>query len=217
MLPIRRSEMGANFARLTMMVSAFVCLAMLIGCVSPTSFQSARIEQLIVPAIRWGGTPADTSMARTHTISRITLHHQGETFPPGKDAAQYLRDLQKWSRATKKWVDVPYHYAIDLDGNIYQGRDIAFAGDTNTAYDPAGHALIEVVGNYEEAEPNAAQLDAVVALMTLLAAKYSVPVELIRGHRDYASDTVCPGKNMQRYLENGYFRERVRKNLSSMN
>ncbi len=209
--------MPVNFAKAMILVSACLCMAMLIGCVSPTPFQPANIEQLIVPASRWGGTPADASSARAHTISHITLHHQGETFPPGKDAAKYLRDLQKWSRTTKMWIDIPYHYVIDLDGTIYQGRDIAFAGDTNTAYDPAGHALIEVVGNYEEVEPNAAQLDAVVALMTMLAAKYSVPLEWIRGHRDYVHDTVCPGKNLQRYLENGFFREKVRKNLASMN
>ncbi len=115
------------------------------------------------------------------------------------------------------WIDIPYHYVIDLNGTIYRGRDIAFAGDTNTTYDPAGHALIEVVGNYEEIEPNAAQLDAVVALMTMLAAKYSLPPEMIRGHRDYVRDTVCPGKKLHRYLENGFFRDRVRKNLASMN
>ncbi len=209
--------MHVTFEKSVIFLAMGLFMAMLIGCVSPTPFPSTGVEQLIVPMSRWGGTPAEPSIARAHTISRITLHHQGETFPPGKDAAQYLRDLQKWSRTTKMWIDIPYHYAIDLDGNIYQGRDIAFAGDTNTAYDPAGHALIEVVGNYEEVEPNAAQLDAVVNLMTMLAAKYSVPLDLSRGHRDYVKVTVCPGKNLQRYIENGFFRERVRKSLASMN
>jgi N-acetyl-anhydromuramyl-L-alanine amidase AmpD len=141
------------------------------------------------------------------------LHHQGLAFPRGKDPQQYLRDLQSWSRKTKQWVDVPYHYVIDLDGLIYEGRDIRFAGDTNTAYDPAGHALIEVVGNFEEVEPNAAQLDAVTNLMAMLATRYGVAVENIRGHRDVAPGTECPGKNLYRYLENGYFQSRVREKL----
>lgn len=200
--------------RLPSLLFAGVCIVVGAGCALRAPLQIAAVEVKIIPVSQWGGTPADSSGARTHTISRITLHHQGETFPRGKDPAQYLRDLQRWSRATKKWIDVPYHYAIDLDGNIYQGRDIAFAGDTNTAYDPAGHALIEVVGNHDVTEPNTAQLDAVVALMTLLAANYAVPLDSIRGHRDYARDTVCPGKNLYRYLENGYFRDRVRDNLA---
>ena len=108
---------------------------------------------------------------------------------------------------------MPYHYVIDLDGNLYEGRDIRFAGDTNTEYDPAGHALIEVVGNYEESEPNQAQLETLVELMTMLAAKYAIEPDAIRGHRDFSDQTVCPGKNLYRYLDNGYFQERVRENL----
>ena len=106
---------------------------------------------------------------------------------------------------------------IDFDGNIYQARDIRFAGDTNTEYDPAGHALIEVVGNFEEIEPNPSQLAAVTILMTMLAQKYSVPPDAIRGHRDYSTATECPGKNLYRYLAEGYFHKRVRANLASMN
>jgi N-acetylmuramoyl-L-alanine amidase len=168
----------------------------------------------MVSVAQWGGTPANATLARPHTISRITLHHQGVAFPRERDPQQYLRDLQSWSRATKAWIDVPYHYIIDLDGRVYEGRDIRFASDTNTSYDPLGHALIEVVGNFEEVEPSAAQLEAVANLMALLAVRYSVPVENIRGHRDYA-DTECPGKNLYRYLENGYFHQQVRARLAA--
>ena len=173
-------------------------------------------EPDIISVRQWGGSPANESLARRHSISRITLHHQGATFPRGKDPRGYLRDLQTWSRTTKGWIDVPYHYVIDLDGRVYEGRDIRFAGDTNTGYDPAGHALIEVVGNFEEVEPNEAQLDAVVKLMALLAARYDVPVAAIRGHRDVAPDTECPGRNLYRYLENGFFRGQVAARLAGM-
>ena len=189
---------------------------MLSACVSTNPAGAPSPQAIaIMPVKQWGGTPADDSKARLHTINRITLHHQGEPFPRGKDPVQYMRDLQKWSRDTKGWIDVPYHYIIDLDGRIYEGRDIRFAGDTNTTYDPAGHALIEVVGNFEEVEPNAAQLEAVVNLMTHLAAKYHVPAEGIRGHRDYV-ETLCPGRNLYRYLQDGYFTTAVRNKLAAV-
>jgi hypothetical protein len=168
----------------------------------------------IVSVAEWGGTPADESRARRHTIERITLHHEGVPHRADRDPTEYLRSLQNWSRKTKGWIDIPYHYVVDLQGRIYEARDIAFAGDTNTEYDPAGHALIEVVGNLDEVEPNAAQLDAVARVMTLLAMKYKVPLEAIRGHRDYAPGTVCPGKHLYKYLENGYLRDKVRANLT---
>jgi hypothetical protein len=173
----------------------------------------AEVERSIIPVAAWGGTPADPALVRKQTITHITLHHQGEPFPEGKDPVQYLRTLQAWSRSTKHWADIPYHYIIDLDGHIYAGRDINYAGDTNTEYDPMGHALIEVVGNFEEVEPNQKQLDAVVDLMAMLAAKYHVPVERIASHRDYSGQTVCPGKNLYRYVQEGYFREKVAQRL----
>jgi hypothetical protein len=173
------------------------------------------VERGIVSVAAWGGTPADPLKARKHHITHITLHHQGEPFTPGSDPVQYLRRLQAWSRATKGWLDIPYHYVIDLDGRVYAGRDIAYAGDTNTEYDPTGHALIEVVGNFEEVEPNQKQLDAVVDLMAMLAAKYKVPAGRILSHRDYTRGTLCPGANLYRYVANGYFRDQVGARLAA--
>jgi hypothetical protein len=172
------------------------------------------VEHQIVSVAQWGGTPADPALARKQQITHITLHHQGEPFPQGKDPIQYLRTLQTWSRTTKHWLDIPYHYVIDLDGRIYEGRKLEYAGDTNTEYDPAGHALIEVVGNFEEVKPNQKQLDAVVDLMALLASKYKVSVDGIHGHKDYAQ-TLCPGVNLYSYLKDGYFRDKVALRLAA--
>jgi hypothetical protein len=168
-----------------------------------------EVERSIVPVAAWGGTPADPAQAHRQAITHITLHHQGEPFRPGTDPRQYLRNLQTWSRNTKHWLDIPYHYIIDLDGNIYEGRKIDYAGDTNTEYDPTGHALIELVGNFEEVEPNRQQLDAVVRLMAMLAHKYDVPLDHIASHRDFSTQTVCPGANLYRYVKDGYFRHKV--------
>lgn len=191
-----------------------IILFSLAGCSTSKEFSIRDVEDEIVPMHQWGGTPANDSLARKHSITHITLHHQGEPYPKGKDPVQYLRNLQTWSRNAKEWIDIPYHYIIDLDGKIYEGRNIRYAGDTNTEYDPTGHVLIEVVGNFEEVEPNEAQLQAVVRIMTLLSAKYQVPVDSIRGHKDYSTSTVCPGKNLYRYLENGYFKTNVGKMLN---
>jgi hypothetical protein len=190
------------------LVLAGLCLAVAHGAANAAP-ALADVERSIVPVAAWGGTPADPALARKQTVTHITLHHQGEPYKPGTDPQKYLRNLQSWSRGTKHWADIPYHYIIDLDGHIYAGRDIAYAGDTNTEYDPMGHALIEVVGNFEEVEPNQQQLDAVVDLMAMLAAKYHVPLDHIASHRDYSAQTVCPGANLYRYVQAGYFRDKV--------
>lgn len=206
-------KMNRSFSPLPLLITAVLLTAA--GCSSSKEFSYTAVETGIVSVQAWGGTPAVDSLARRHSITHITLHHQGEPFPEGKDPVQYLRNLQNWSRREKKWIDIPYHYIIDLTGTVYEGRSINYAGDTNTEYDPTGHALIEVVGNFEEVEPNRSQLDAVVNIMTWLAVKYSVPADSIRAHKDYSTQTVCPGKNLYRYIENGYFRDAVKANLRS--
>ncbi len=187
-----------------------VCAIGLSACAT-TRFDAAAFEAKIMPVAMWGGTPAVATPEKplkSHRISHITLHHQGETFAPGKDVQAYLRNLQTWSRGVRGWVDSPYHYVIDLGGKMYAGRDINIPGDTNTAYNPAGHALIEVVGNYENIEPSDTQLEAIAQMMAWVAIKHSIPIEKIASHKDYAS-TACPGKNLYRYIENGFFRDRV--------
>jgi len=181
----------------------------IISCSSSNYVILNNFEKSIIKVKDWGGTSAIDSLAKKHSITHITLHHQGEPFPKGKDPVKYLQNLQKWSRQEKHWIDIPYHFIIDLDGKVYEGRNINYAGDTNTEYDPTGHALIEVFGNFEEVEPNQNQFDAVVKTMAWLSIKYKVPVDSIRGHKDYSSKTVCPGKNLYRYLQSGYFKKRV--------
>lgn len=187
----------------------FLSLILFSGCTTSNSLFVQKVEKGIITAKQWGSIPAVDSLAKKHSITHITLHHQGEPFPKGKDPVKYLKNLQTWSRNEKRWIDIPYHYIIDLDGIVYEGRDIKYVGDTNTEYNPFGHALIEVVGNFEEVEPNQNQLDAVVNLMAMLSKKYNVPVDSIRAHKDYSAITVCPGKNLYRYIQNGYFKEKV--------
>ena len=183
------------------------------GCAT----QSRPLVSIPVPPVvstsEWGSSASTTDTARRHKITHITLHHGGVTFDPDRNVPDYLRGLQRWSRIEKGWIDVPYHFIIDLKGRIYEGRSIDFAGDTNTEYDPTGHALIEVIGNYELIEPTASQRQSIIQLMSWLAAKYDVPVANIAAHRDYSAQTVCPGKNLYRYLQDGAFQSAVRQNL----
>lgn len=160
----------------------------------------------------WGWQPLERGIPE-HTVERITIHHGGVDFPDDKDPVEHLRALQSWSRSDKDWIDIPYHFMIDRQGRIYETRPINYPGDTNTEYDPSGHALVEVMGHYEHQVLSAAQLDAVVAVVAFLASEYDVPVENIRGHKDYA-DTTCPGEDVYRYLRDGTIQRRVADRLS---
>ena len=182
--------------------------AILVGACTNTQHEpdssSVHITEFkLVEREAWGWKVNTTSLPE-HRIEKITIHHGGEKFPDDRDPLQYLRALQSWSRSDKGWIDIPYHYVIDLKGTVYEARPVRYPGDTNTSYDPTGHVLIQVVGNYEDRKLSAAQLTAVIQLSAMLARRHEVPVSNIRGHQDYApGETVCPGENIYRYLRDG--------------
>lgn len=159
-------------------------------------------EIKIVSRADWGWQPLSKTLHQ-HKINKITIHHSGEFFPEDKDMIQYLRNLQSWSRSEKKWIDIPYHFMIDLKGNIYEARPINYPGDTNTDYDVKGHALICIVGNYELQKINQNQLNALVNLVSFLKDKFNVSDKDIKGHKDYTNQTVCPGKDLYKYIADG--------------
>jgi hypothetical protein len=145
-----------------------------------------------------------------HRIAHVTLHHTGSPEPlrPDEDPREKLRGLQSWGARDRNWWDVPYHYLIDLEGRIYEGRDWRYVGETNTTYDPEGHFLISVIGNYERQEATPAQVEAIADLMAWALARFDLPVDRIGGHYNYAQ-TGCPGKQLRKYLEDGTFRRMV--------
>jgi len=160
----------------------------------------------------WGWLPLENTKDEAK-ITKITIHHGGVEVSADKDPIESIRNLQKWSRSEKKWIDIPYHFMIDLDGKIYEARPINLPGDTNTEYDPTGYALIEVMGNYEIQEFSENQMKSLVALSAFLAKEFNVPVSDIKSHKDYSEMTVCPGKNIYKYFEDGTILKQIEEKL----
>jgi N-acetylmuramoyl-L-alanine amidase len=158
---------------------------------------------------------ADFRLRVPHRITHVTLHHTGSPEPlkPEDDPREKLRGLQSWGARDRNWWDVPYHYLIDLDGRIYEGRDYHYMGETNTTYDPEGHFLISVIGNYGRQEATPAQLEAIADLMAWALRTFDLPLDRIGGHYNYA-DTDCPGKNLRQYLDDGTLRRMVSSRLA---
>lgn len=179
----------------------------ILGCASSSTI-IINVAELKYPSdlnittrSEWGWQPLEQSLP-VHSINKITIHHSGEVYNEDYSVHQYLKNLQNWSRTDKKWIDIPYHFMIDLKGNIYEARPINFPGDTNTDYDVRGHALICVIGNYEEQKISQAQINSLVKLTAFLKAKYQVSSKDIKGHKDY-TPTLCPGTDLYKYLHDG--------------
>ena len=146
--------------------------------------------------------------AQKHKIRRITIHHTATPQNEKLTVEKKMQNLQRFSqsegrlasgKAKPVWFDVPYHFYITVDGEIAEGRKIKFVGDTNTEYDPAGHALIVLEGNFQTERPSYQQQESLQKLVVWLAQKWKVPASEIKAHNDYAS-TACPGENLKKLL-----------------
>lgn len=182
------------------------------GLVALEAGTVASLPPVVTSSLVAGG--ADLRLRVPQRITSITLHHEGSPKPlrPEDDPVAGLRALQSWGERDRNWWDVPYHYLIDLDGHVYEGRDWHYMGETNTTYDPSGHLLISILGNYNLQEPTPAQLNAIADVMAWAVKKFDVPLDSIRGHYQYA-ETGCPGKNLRKYLEDGTFRRMVQERV----
>lgn len=91
--------------------------------------------------------------------------------------------------------DVPYHYYVAVDGAVAEGREWRYVGDTNTEYNPAGHLLVVVEGNFETDTLTSAQRRTLDALIPALARDFHIAGSMVGGHRDFAN-TRCPGRHL---------------------
>ncbi|MEK7433771.1 MAG: peptidoglycan recognition family protein [Cyanobacteriota bacterium] len=144
----------------------------------------------------------------THEPKIITIHHSGIFSAKKINIFEKMQNLQKYSQSSEKmqngkikevWADVPYHFVISGTGEIAEGREINFSGDTNTEYNPENHILIDVLGNFEEQIPTEEQINSLIHLCYYLAKKYNISVEKINAHNYYAK-TDCPGKNLSKII-----------------
>jgi len=156
-----------------------------------------------VSRAEWGAHAPVLPMT-VHAPDRITIHHTGEPQNFRLSIEQKMRGLQAFSQRNdsldsgkKKpaWADVPYHYYVAVDGAVAEGRVWKYVGDTNTEYDPAGHLLVVVEGNFETDTLTTAQRRTLDALIPALAHHFRIAGSRLAGHRDFAV-TKCPGRNL---------------------
>jgi hypothetical protein len=139
-----------------------------------------------------------------HVVERLTIHHTGVALEDNRDAPARLRAHQVFHQTDRGWPDLAYHFAIDQAGNIYEGRSPEFRGDTATSYDPTGHFLVVLEGNFDVEPTIEAQLGSLRHLLAWAAGHHLVDVDSIKSHRDYAlGETSCPGANLYALLESG--------------
>ncbi len=195
-----------------MLAKIFLFCTLLILFSSCSSKLLTWNELNIIPRTVWNANPPREY--KIHTIERITIHHEGTFFHQDSSALQHIKNIQTWGMGKdRNWIDVPYHFLIDGKGNIIEGRNPLTVGETNTSYDPTGHVLISVIGEYHKRQmPRDEQINSIIQLAANLCIRYNLNPDSIKGHRDYCKpgETSCPGDNLYKYLQDRTIQEKVK-------
>jgi hypothetical protein len=196
-----------------LLFSSIMFLMFIISCSSTKLLTWDELQ--IIPRSAWNAN--EPREYKTHTIERITIHHEGTFFHQDSSALRHIKNVQTWGMGPdRNWIDLPYHYLIDGKGNIIEGRNPLTVGETNTSYDPTGHILISVIGQYHKRQTlREEQLNSIIQLSADLCLKYNLSPDSIKGHRDFCKpgETSCPGDDIYQYIQNRTIVEKIKKLL----
>ena len=160
----------------------------------------------------WGARPAAGEFT-SHTIEHITVRHTAAVLSSNSAAPGRARQHQSYHQGLG-WPDLAYHYLIDANGHVYEGRPVDAVGDTATDYDPTAHFLVCCEGDFNTQEIAPAQYESLVTMLAWGAAEFGVDVNAIQGHRDVAS-TTCPGDNLYPLVADGTIASDVASQLAA--
>lgn len=141
----------------------------------------------------WGASPNQGQLV-VHRIERLTVHHTAVEVGSASEAPRRMRSYQNFHQESG-WPDVAYHYLIDTNGHVYEGRPVSARGDTFTEYDPTGHFLVCCDGHFDQQGLPAAQLGSLADVLAWAAVQFGVGPSTIAGHGDFAA-TTCPGSHV---------------------
>ncbi len=109
-----------------------------------------------------------------------------------------MRIMQDFHMDGRGWEDIAYHFFIDANGDIAEGRRLSRKGNITTVpdreVDISGLINISLEGDFTQADPTPEQLESLNHLVCWLSNIYQIPATRIYGHKDYYSGTECPGR-----------------------
>jgi N-acetylmuramoyl-L-alanine amidase len=139
---------------------------------------------LILAMLAW------TALSQARQIDKIVIHTT--------DSYATVNQMRSFHRSMG-WDDIGYHFIVDVDGAVYEGRDIDRVG-AHVFGSNKGSVGVAWIGS---AAPTDEQYDALVILTYALMHNYGVTIDNVLGHNDFESGQrqgkTCPNIDMQKF------------------
>ena len=119
------------------------------------------------------------------TTQYIILHHSEVA------SSHTAEDIHQWHK-NKGWVGIGYHYFVDKEGEVYEGRPRETVGAHTRGHNDESIGVC-FEGDFNKESMSEKQENAAIKLLTILSLVYN-DAEL-RTHNDFNPDKNCPGKN----------------------
>ncbi len=133
----------------------------------------------------------------------MTVHH---TTDPALSNFDTARNLQVKHQNERGYADIGYHFIIDANGSIYEGRPLGIKGSHTESFNGGNIGIVlagdfesRLANNYTPDIPTTAALNALDNLVDVLSARFGP--KSVWSHRERklqakAGDTECPGANL---------------------
>jgi len=128
-------------------------------------------------------------------IDKIILHCAAT--PEGRDVK--TETIKSWHVKGNGWSDIGYHFVIELDGSVHNGRPMHRIGAHTKGHNAISIGICYVGGMDKDKTPkdtrNEAQRAAMDKLISSLLEEY--PGATIHGHNEFAAKA-CPSFDVQK-------------------
>jgi len=157
----------------------------------------------ILPGLRarsqWSARPIGSNYSSMTAIRAITVHHSAMAAPPSGSAGSQIRSIQSNHQSGRGWADIGYHFMIDPEGGVWEGRKLAQQGAHAGSSSPGlnvGNIGVCLLGNFELDRAPDAQVKALFDVLDALTSWFDLSRDAVQPHRHFKSTTLCPGAHL---------------------
>ena len=141
-----------------------------------------------------------------YPITEIILHCSATRpdWMEGKPSSEKFAEIRRWHMQDRGWRDIGYHWVIDRDGTIMQGRKMTEIG-AHVAGHNAGTIGICLIGGAgssadDEFHEHFTYAQDRAARQIIASIRLNARITKISGHNEYAAKA-CPGFRVAAWRE----------------